>query len=130
MSTTTQKTIRLGDLPAICKPLDGGHFGGLTTNSKGQHCAVVLLPEQGSNLTHAKAKAWAKKLGGELPTRPVAAMLFARLKKLLRKEWHWTGDTQGASCAWNCHFGDGDQDGSHKSFECSAVAVRLIPLSA
>ena len=130
MSTTTQKTIRLGDLPAICKPLDGGHFGGLTTNSKGQHCAVVLLPEQGSDLTHAKAKAWAKKLGGELPTRPVAAMLFANLKKLLREEWHWTADTQGASCAWSCYFYDGSQGYHHESFEGSAVAVRLIPLSA
>ena len=130
MSTTTQKTIRLGDLPAICKPLDGGHFGGLTTNSKGQHCAVVLLQEQGSNLTHAKAKAWAKKLGGELPTRPVAAMLFANLKKLLREEWHWTADTQGPSFAWNCNFGHGNQHDTRKSYEGSAVAVRLIPISS
>ena len=130
MSTTTQPTIRLSDLPAIGKPLDGDHFAGITTNSKGQHYAVVLLPEQGSDLTHAKAKAWAKKLGGELPTRPVAAMLFANLKKLLREEWHWTADTQGASFAWVCGFGYGGQNYDHKSFEGSAVAVRLIPLSA
>ena len=130
MSTTTQPTIRLSDLPAIGKPLDGGHFAGITTNSKGQHYAVVLLPEQGSDLTHAKAKAWAKKLGGELPTRPVAAMLFANLKRLLREQWHWTADTQGASCAWDCHFDNGYQDCDHKSFEGSAVAVRLVPISS
>ena len=130
MSTTTQPTIRLSDLPAIGKPLDGGHFAGITTNSKGQHYAVVLLPEQGSNLTHAKAKAWAKKLGGELPTRPVAAMLFANLKKLLRKEWHWTADTQGASYAWLCYFLYGSQFISLKSSGGSAVAVRLIPISS
>lgn len=130
MSTTTQPTIRLSDLPAIGKPLDGGHFAGITTNSKGQHCAVVLLPEQGSDLTHAKAKAWAKKLGGELPTRPVAAMLFANLKKLLRKEWHWTADTQGASYAWRCSFGYGYQCDDRKSSDGSAVAVRLIPISS
>ena len=130
MSTTTQPTTRLIDLPAIGKPLDGGHFAGITTNSKGQHCAVVLLPEQGSSLTHAKAKAWAKKLGGELPTRPVAAMLFANLKKLLREEWHWTADTQGASYAWYCGFHYGYQDGNLKSCEGSAVAVRLIPISS
>ena len=130
MSTTTQPTIRLSDLPAIGKPLDGGHFAGITTNFKGQHYAVVLLPEQGSDLTHAKAKAWAKKLGGELPTRPVAAMLFANLKKLLREEWHWTADTQGASCAWFCYFGYGNQTGLHKSCVGSAVAVRLIPISS
>ena len=130
MSTTTQPTIRLSDLPAIGKPLDGGHFAGITTNSKGQHYAVVLLPEQGSDLTHAKAKAWAKKLGGELPTRPVAAMLFANLKKLLREEWHWTADTQGASYAWICYFHNGRQDNVHKSYEGSAVAVRLVPISS
>lgn len=130
MSTTTQPTIRLSDLPAIGKPLDGGHFAGITTNSKGQHYAVALLPEQGSDLTHAKAKAWAKKLGGELPTRPVAAMLFANLKKLLREEWHWTADTQGASYAWGCTFSYGYQFDDHKSLEGSAVAVRLIPISS
>ena len=131
MSTTTQPTIRLSDLPAIGKPLDGGHFAGITTNSKGQHYAVVLLPEQGSDLTHAKATAWAKKLGGELPTRPVAAMLFANLKKLLREEWHWTADTQGASYAWGCDFRYGYQyDVDRKSYEGSAVAVRLIPISS
>lgn len=130
MSTTTQPTTRLSDLPAIGKPLDGGHFAGITTNSKGQHYAVALLPEQGNNLTHAKAKAWAKKLGGELPTRPVAAMLFANLKKLLRKEWHWTADTQGASYAWICSFISSYQNDLRKSSECSAVAVRLIPISS
>lgn len=130
MSTTTQPTIRLSDLPAIGKPLDGGHFAGITTNSKGQHYAVVLLPEQGSDLTHAKAKAWAKKLGGELPTRQVAAMLFANLKKLLREEWHWTADTQGASYAWYCDSCYGNQYYCHKSFEGLAVAVRLIPISS
>ena len=130
MSTTTQPTTRLSDLPAIGKPLDGGHFAGITTNSKGQHYAVALLPEQGNNLTHSKAKAWAKKLGGELPTRPVAAMLFANLKKLLREEWHWTADTQGASYAWGCYFDGGGQDDDHQSYEGSAVAVRLIPISS
>ena len=130
MSTTTQPTIRLSDLPAIGKLLDGGHFAGITTNSKGQHYAVVLLPEQGSDLTHAKAKAWAKKLGGELPTRPVAAMLFANLKKLLREEWHWTADTKGASHAWYCLFCNGDQYYTLESSEGSAVAVRLVPISS
>ena len=130
MSTTTQPTIRLSDLPAIGKPLDGGHFAGITTNFNGQHYAVVLLPEQGSDLTHAKAKAWAKKLGGELPTRPVAAMLFANLKKLLREEWHWTADTPVASYAWLCHFDFGYPITSLKSCDGSAVAVRLIPISS
>lgn len=90
-------TITLSTLPAIGAPLDGGTFAGVITLADGTHNAVVLLPEQGSDLTWAKAKAWAKKLGGQLPTRPVAAMLFANAKPQLRGEWHWTSEANGAS---------------------------------
>ena len=125
---TYPDALRLADLPTIGKPLNGGHFAGITTNSKGQHYAVVLLDPQGSNLTHSEAVAWAAANGGELPTRPVAAMVYANLKNLLREKWHWTADTLGASCAWICFFDDGGQDDGHKSYEGSAVAVKLIPI--
>ena len=53
------------DLPAIGQPLDGGTFAGLTTKPDGAHGAVVLLPDNGTDLTWAKAKAWAKEQGGD-----------------------------------------------------------------
>lgn len=123
-------SIHFADIPALGEPLDAGIFAGVDTQQDGTHCAVVLLPAQGSDLTHPKAMAWAKKHGGVLPTRPIAALLFANAKALLRPEWHWTSETNGASCAWYCHFYDGYQYGSHKSFVGSAVAVRCIPLVA
>ena len=123
-------TISLASLPAIGTDLDGGTFAGLTTKPDGAHCAVVLLPGNGTDLTWAKAKAWAKKQGGELPSRPVAALLFANVKASLKPEWHWTSDEYAASYAWSCYFDYGYQNNLHKSFEGSAVAVRLIPLSA
>ena len=118
------------DLPALGQPLDGGTFAGLTTKPDGTHCAVVLLPDNGTDLTWAKAKTWAKKQGGELPSRPVAALLFANVKASLKPEWHWTSDEYAASFAWYCNFGLGYQHCLRKRFEGSAVAVRLIPLSA
>ena len=59
------KTIDLASLPPIGKSLDGGTFAGLTTKPDGTHCAVVLLPGTGTDLTWTKAKAWAKKQGGK-----------------------------------------------------------------
>lgn len=123
-------TISLASLPAIGADLDGGTFAGLTTKPDGTHCAVVLLPDNGTDLTWAKAKAWAKKQGGELPSRPVAALLFANVKASLKPKWHWTSDEYDASYAWGCLFYCGVQLNVPKSFECSAVAVRQIPLTA
>jgi len=116
------------DLPAIGQPLDGGTFAGLTTKPDATHCAVVLLPGNGTDLTWAKAKAWAEKQGGELPSRPVAALLFANVKANLKPKWHWTSEEYDASYAWDCDFYDGNQFSILKSFEGSAVAVRYIEI--
>jgi hypothetical protein len=97
-------TISLASLPAIGADLEGGTFAGLTTKPDGTHCAVVLLPEAGTDLTWTKAKAWAKKQGGELPSRPVAALLFANVKASLQPRWHWTSAEYDASYAWVCYF--------------------------
>ena len=123
-------TIRFADLPAMGQPLEGGTFAGITTHADGKHYAEVLLPDQGEDLNHQQAVAWAEALGAALPTRPIAALLFANLKALLRPQWHWLLETEGAYFAWLCYFDDGDQILNHKSYEGSAVAVRSIPLIA
>lgn len=122
--------MNLASLPPLGQPLDGGIFAGLTTRKDGTHCAVALLPGRKEDTNWQDAKAWAAEQGGELPTRPVAALLFANVKDQLQPDWHWTADEEGASCAWSCTFSSGGQYGTHKSFEGSVVAVRLIPLSA
>lgn len=129
MSTLTA-TLTVAQLPALGAPLEGGSFAGITTQPDGTHCAVVLLPAQGTDLDWPAAKAWAADQGGELPSRPVAALLFANVKAQLRPRWHWTADEDGASYAWSCYFSYGDQSYDHKSYECGAVAVRLIHLTA
>ena len=125
----TIQALSLVTLPALGSPLEGGTFAGVITKKNGAHCAVILLPEQGADLNWKNALAWAEKQGGELPTRPVAAMLFANVKDKLQPHWHWTSE-ENASYAWLCYFDCGNQNGNHKSYEGSAVAVRLIPITA
>lgn len=118
--------MNLASLPALGQPFEGGTFAGLTTRKDGTHCAVVLLPGRKEDINWKDAKAWAAEQGGELPTRPVAALLYANAKDQLQPYWHWTADEEGASYAWGCLFYYGNQGTSHKSYEGSVVAVRRV----
>jgi hypothetical protein len=123
--------VALASLPALGAQLDAGLFAGVITAKDGTHCAVVLLPARGEDLTWQQAVEWAKEQGGELPTRPMAAMVFANVKDRPQEGWHWTseGYERDASFAWGCDFGYGGQYLDHKSYEGRAVAVRMIPLA-
>lgn len=129
--------MKFADLPALGAPLDGGTFCGITTLQDGSHAAVILLPAKPTGcLSWQAATDWAKEAGGQLPTRLIAAMLYANAKDQFEPRWYWTsgtldGDTSDyddAACAWHCYFGDGNQDYDRKSAEGAAVAVRLINL--
>ena len=132
-------TLAFADLPALGAELDSGRFCGITTLKDGTHSAVILLPAKaGKRLAWSDAMAWAQEAGGQLPSRPVAALLYANAKDQLEQGWHWTsdelhtdtGDQDDVSSAWHCHFYYGYQHDNHKSYEGGAVAVRLIPLTA
>ena len=123
-------SISLAALPALGTDFEGGTFAGITTRADGTHCAVVLLPGAAEDMTWEAAKAWAAEQGGELPTRPVASLLFANVQPALSPEWHWTADEYDASFAWGCYFSGGNQYDDLKSVEGSVVAVRLIPITA
>lgn len=122
-------SISFSALPAIGSTLEGGTFAGITTRKDGTHCAVVLLSDKGIDLNWMKAMNWAANLEAELPTRTVAALLFANVKDHLEPRWHWTSEPDGASYSWNCFFVDGSQNFNHKSYEGCAVAVRLIEVT-
>jgi len=130
--STTLAALRLADLPALNQPLEGGTFAGLITTPEGKHCAVVLLADKPEKrLAWKAAMKWAEDLAATLPTRPVAAMLFANAKTSFEPEWHWTCEQLDRSCAWVQDFAGGYQgDRGHKSYEGRARAVRLIPVGA
>jgi hypothetical protein len=123
--------LKLTDLPKLGAALAAGIFAGLITKPDGTHHAVVLLadkPEQ--RLPWQQAMEWATGLQAELPSRPVAAMLFANLKPQFEEAWHWTSDEDpdDGSYAWGQTFNVGSQFYTHKSYEGRARAVRLIQL--
>lgn len=128
MSTQTQP-ITLASLPALKQPLDGGTFCGVITLPNGQHCAVVLIDERPSQrLTWPKAMAWAESVGGRLPSRPIAAMLYSLAKNLIAAGWYWTDDAEDDDYAWCCYFSYGHHYCTRQLRKGAAVAVRMIPL--
>ena len=116
------------NLPEVGQEFEGGKFAGVITLPDGQHVAITLLPDQASNVNWDNANKWAAQLNAVLPTRPIAALLFANLQPYLRPQWHWTSEAHSASFAWGCYCSNGYTDSDHKSYEGSAVAVRCIHL--
>jgi hypothetical protein len=123
-------TLKFSDLPSLGARIDDGNFVGVITTKDGAHVAVILLPEQAKNVTWDMAVKWAEANGAQLPTRPMAALIFINTQDRPQSGWHWISEEDGASYAWHCGFGHGNQDGYSKSFEGSAVAVRLIQITA
>ena len=132
MSDTTTPTIAFAELPALGEPLNGGIFVGAITQPDGTHAAVALLPGQANDVSWQAATEWAEQQGGQLPTRPMAALVLANTQDRPQRGWHWTCETHkdDASCAWGCYFGYGHQYDNPKSYQGAAVAVRLIHITA
>jgi hypothetical protein len=130
-TTAAPAAISLAALPPLNAALHGGLFAGLVTLPDGTHHAVVLLPARSDKrLTWKQALAWAADAGGQLPSRLIAALLYANARKTIEPDWYWTNEPEGSSDAWYCGFSSGYQDCSCRSAEGCAVAVRLIPLAA
>ena len=140
MTTTTEtKTLKFAVIAALAlgTPLDGGTYGGITTQPDGTPVAVIYLGASGDEFKHDGCVAWAHERGGELVSRAVFHLLRTTIKDQLPKEgWCFTADTldmdtgkkSDASYAWDCCFANGYTDLSRKHFERQAVAVRrLIP---
>lgn len=128
MTKATIQSVCITNLPAIGRKLADGVFAGIITRQNGDHCAVVLLPGHGKDLTWTQARGWALKQGGELPSRPVIAMLFANARTRIRSDWHWTNEEYNADSAWGCDCINGYQSWGHKKSKASAVAVRYVKI--
>lgn len=108
----------------------GEHYAGTILDESGQvtHHLVLMAPRNDAKLKWQEAMDWAASVGGALPTRQEQALLYANCKPHLKPEWHWSSEVHAddASYAWYCHFNDGYQFNTRKSYEGSAVAVRRV----
>lgn len=87
---------------------------------------LFLLPGEAENVTFKAAQTWAKKAGGDLPTRREQSLLFANCKGEFKRSWYWSGEVNesNTSYAWYQNFLNGYQGSYHLYSELRARAVR------
>ena len=116
----------------IAENLKAGElYAGILLGKEGQPDQhIILLPGEAEGVKWLAAKEWAKKVGGELPTRREQALLFANLKEAFQPRWYWSGEQHAAysGYAWGQHFNDGYQIGNDTSYEGRARAVRRLAI--
>jgi hypothetical protein len=108
---------------------EGEVYAGLLLGAGGapdQH--IILLPGEAEKVNWQAAVNWAKKAGGDLPTRREQRVLFANVQTEFKQAWYWSGEQHAddSDCAWVQYFGNGNQGNSHKSYEGRARAVRRL----
>jgi len=91
----------------------GEHYAGSVLNEDGtvKHHLVLMADRPNGDLNWAAAKTWAAGIGGSLPDRQEAALIYANCKSHVDACWHWTSQAHesNASSAWLCHFYGGNQ---------------------
>lgn len=120
-------------------PVAGKRVG--VTLQDGALAELFLLPGEFQG-PWEKARAWAAKQGGELPSRIDALVLFQHARAEFKEDWYWIDEEVAGyeSSAWCQYFYDGGQ-GYHRkatdrrvircsrtSAELRARAVRRVPL--
>jgi len=109
----------------------GETYAGIILGQNGEKdYHLVLLPGEAENCTWSKAKEFAKKAGGELPTRREQSLLFANCREHFKPNWYWSGEQPAANsdCAWCQHFDHGYQSDYDTYLRLRARAVRRIPI--
>ena len=110
-------------------PLAKGEvYAGVLIAGEKTHHLVLLPGDEQKNWKDAIA--WAKKLGGGLPTRKEQALLFANAAGHFQERWYWSSEThaRAAGSAWVQLFGAGHQSYGHKDDDFSCRAVRRVQI--
>lgn len=109
---------------------EGEHYAGIVLNEDGsaKYHLILMAEKPTEKMTWKNAKLYAKKMGGDLPTRQEASLIFANCKPHVASEWHWTSEVyeSNESYAWYCYFLNGSQFSSTISYEGSVRLVRRI----
>ncbi len=109
---------------------EGEHYAGAVLNDDGtmSHHLVLMADKPAEGLNWKDALAWAARVGGFLPTRQEAALIFANCKQHVEGAYHWTSESYAPneSYAWISHFSYGYQLNDRKGFSLCARAVRRV----
>jgi len=127
------KASRLVSFPSVEIELkEGEHYAGVITGKNGEPSYhVILLPGQATDINWKDAQDWAKKSGGELPTRREQSLLFANLKEQFEERYYWSSEAyaSGSVYAWVQYFYNGGQGYSSVGTNYRARAVRRLVFS-
>ena len=107
----------------------GEHYAGIIIGRDGgasHH--VILLPDLPTDeLNFEAAGIWAKRIGGDLPTRREQSLLYANCKDQFVGEWYWSGEAhEDTRYAWAQYFDDGSQTSDYAYDQFRARAVRRL----
>ena len=96
---------------------------------EGHH--IILLPDDHDASNWPDAKKWAASIGGDLPSRPEQALLFADFRSEFKKEAYWsnTAYEHASGYAWYQYFYFGNQGLCNVGLKLRARAVRRLVFS-
>lgn len=103
----------------------GEVYAGLILGEKGEpDHHLFVMPGEAKGVTFPQAQEWAKKQGGDLPTRREQRVLFANAKAAFQPDWYWSGEQHAAfsDYAWFQNFSYGYQITSTTPTTSSAPA--------
>lgn len=109
---------------------EGEHYAGIIIADGRISHHLILLPGELASGTWKKSLDWAKKAGGELPTRSEQALLYANLKAQFQSDWYWSSAqyAPGYDYARATYFDNGYQGNYHKYGLYRARSVRRLIL--
>jgi len=105
----------------------GEVYAGLILGQEGEKdYHLFLLPTEAVGITWKNAVAWAKKEGGQLPSRRELRLLAANAFDCFAKDAYWSSEQHAANsaCAWCQHFDYGGQGYYDTYDKLRARAVR------
>jgi hypothetical protein len=111
-------TLQSDSLPEIGAQWNGGICAGPSIHDN-KPVGLVLLPGEIEAATWGAASEWAKKQGGELPSRIDQLVLLKNLKREFKEAYYWSGEEHAgdSAYAWSQDFGTGGQFCWHKDYK-------------
>ena len=108
----------------------GEHYAGIVIgkDSEPSYHLVLMAATTTNDLSWQAANDWAKRIGGDLPTRREQSLLFANLKDAFEERAYWSCEDHDSESgwAWCQYFSLGSQLSTLKSNELRARAVRRL----
>ena len=110
----------------------GEHYAGLIVGKDGEpsYHLVLMSAISTDDLNWQAAQDWAKRIGGDIPTRREQSLLYANLKEEFEARAYWSSEAHEteAAWAWYQYFYGGTQLISSRSYKLRARAVRRLPI--